>query len=130
MSKVTILQTNQYLMSLLLRIDVKQNENPSIRTGFFPSIRVPLILFSLFNLMLSNAVKVLNNSYDFTIRLLAALIIIAVFPAVTMILDIGLQTEKLAALYQTFQAIVDNEGVPFLLESLKNKCFILIINQN
>lgn len=111
-------------MSLLLRIEVKQKKIPPMKTAqnYFPSIPVPFISFITFIPMLLNAVKVLNNSYDFTIRLLAALVVMAMFPALTMILDIGLQTKKLATLYQTFQAIVDSEGMPYLLDSDSHFC--------
>lgn len=112
MSKFRILQSNQRFMSLLLHVDVAKGDNrrTKLSNGFFASMRVLLILFISFASLLMCAVRVSMQSYDFTTRLTAALLFVALAQATTMFVNIGVNIQKITNLYQTLQSIVDNEG--------------------
>lgn len=126
MEKFKVLQNNRRFMSSILRIDVEQKTNPWMKSAdnFFTSIPVLLILFILFSIVVSSAVRMQNNSYDFTARLTAALLFIAMFQAIIVLLNMGLNIQKIAALFATLQTIVDSEGIWALGFGLfaKNHC--------
>lgn len=111
MAKFEVLHSNHRIISLTCGIDIKENSKlTSVTRKFFTSIPVYLILFILTNILLSCAVKTSNKSYDFTARLTAASIIIALCQGITIFLNIGVNMQKMAALNQTLQAIADGEG--------------------
>lgn len=110
--KFKVLQRNRF-MSSIFRIDINQQNSPSMN-GLFATIPVVLIFFTLFGTWVSCAVRISNESYDFTARLTALSIIIALSQAATMFTNIGMTMTNLAALYQTLQTIVDNEGIKLI----------------
>lgn len=124
MIEFKVLQNNQRFMSSILRIDVEQEKNPWMKSAdeFFTSFPVLLILFGLFSLLVASAVRMHNNSYDFTARLVAALLLIAMCQAIIIFLSIGVHIKKIVALYHTLQTITDNEGLIFF-DSLTNECY-------
>lgn len=113
MTKFKVLQSNQRFMSSFLRINMEPQKSHSTKsTGkFFTSIPVNLILLILINILSSCVVKICNSSYDFTARLTAALLVIAMSQSIMIFLSIGFNLQKIVALSQTFQAIVDGEGI-------------------
>ena len=124
MQKFKVLQSNQRFTSSILRIDIEQKRNPWMRSidKFFTSIPVQLILFILFSILISGAVRVHNKSYDFTVRLAAILGSILMLQAFTVFLDMGVNMQKIATLYQKLQAIVDGVGMAFLCLNSSQNC--------
>lgn len=76
---------------------------------FFTSMPVLSILFILFSVLVSNAVKMHNNSNDFTERLNASLFVIGMTQTMTILLNVGVNMKNIMALFQTIQTIVDDE---------------------
>lgn len=107
-----VLQSNQRFMSSILRIDVAKQKKQFIDSsiGFYSSIPVLLICLNLFGALVSSAVRMSNKSYDFTTRMTAAMTLITMCQTFTIFLNIDLNMQKIAALYQTLQTVVDNEG--------------------
>ena len=121
MVKFKVLQSNQRFLSSILRVDIESQKSESTKStaNFFTSIPVKLILLILFNIALLCAVRMCNQSYDFTARLTAALVFIAMCQAIMIFLSMGSNVKKIVALYQTFQTIVDDEGLfPFHTKSI------------
>lgn len=112
MKKFTVLQNNRRFMSSVLRVYVELKKDARLKSAdkFFTAIPVLLIFFILFSILLSSAVRIHNISYDFTVRLSAAMILIAVCQAISILLDMGLNMQNIVALYRKLQAIVDAEG--------------------
>lgn len=111
MAKFEVLQSNQRFLSLICAIDTKKKSKLTKSTGkFFTSIPVNLILLFLILTALSWTVKAYQKSYDFTTRLTAASTVIALCQAIAIFLNFGINVQKNAALNQTFQTIVDEEG--------------------
>lgn len=111
MAKFDVLQSNQRIILLTCGMDVNQKSKVTNSTGkFFTSFRVYVILFVLVNILLSFAAKAFNKSNDFAARLTAASIIIALCQAIAIFLNIGVNMQKMTALNQTLQSIVDGEG--------------------
>lgn len=109
MAKFTVLQSNQRLISLVCGIDIGQKAKST--GSFFTSIPVYSLLFILSNVALSFAVKTSINSYDLMARITAASIVIAYCQAITIFLQTGLRMQQFIGLIQTFQTIVDDEGI-------------------
>lgn len=111
MAKFQVLQNNQRHISLTCGIDYKQKSKSTKSTvNFFTSISVYLILFILVNILISFVVKSYNKSYDFTSRLTAASIVIALCQTITVFINIGVKMQKFAAVNLILQTIVDGEG--------------------
>lgn len=106
-------------MSSILGIDVEKENNGWMKSinQFFKSIPVLWILFILFSVLVSSAVRIQNSSYDFTTKLNAALILIAISESIIILLNIGAHVKNTGDLYQTLQVIVDNEGIAFDVNS-------------
>lgn len=124
MEKFKVLQNNQRFMSSILRVNVEPGKNPWMKSvdTFFTSIPVLWMLFILFGIVISSAVRMHNNSYDFTSRLTAALVFIAMSQAFIILLNMCMKMKNIIALYRTLQAIVNGEGIYdiFYLKSLLN----------
>lgn len=99
-------------MSSIFRIDVAKQDNRWTKSThvFFGSVPVLLIFFTLFGTLASCAMRIFMESYDFTTRLTAMLMFVALSQANTLFLNIAVNMEKLSALYQTLQSIV-NAGI-------------------
>lgn len=52
-----------------------------------------------------------SDSYDFTAKLVAALVFIGMSQAITVFLNVGANMQKTVDLYRTLQEIVDSEGM-------------------
>lgn len=111
MSKFEVLQSNQRFLSLICAFDAK-NKSKCIKSTrkFFTAVPVQMISFVLLVNLLSWSVKMCKNSYDFTARLTAASITIAICQAATIFLNNGMNMQKSSALNQTLQTIVDGQG--------------------
>lgn len=111
-----VFQNNRHFMSSILRIDVEQKRNQWMKSTdkFFESIPVLAILFIMCSAAISNAVRMHNDSYDFTDRLAASLMLIAMSQAITIFLSMGMHMKTIVTLYRTLQAIVDRAGTVFL----------------
>lgn len=107
MLKFKVLQSNQCFMSSILRIDGETH-------NFFASVPVLLILFIQFSTMALYAVRISIDSHDFTTRLTAILMLVAMGQATAMFLNVGVNMQKISALYQTLQSIVGEEGIFFV----------------
>lgn len=112
MSEFKVLRSNQRFISSILRVDVEPQQNQSIKftNKFFESIPVFLVLFTLFSVLISCAVRIFYESYDFAVKLTAAIGFIALCQAITIFLSLGVNFEMITTLYQTLQAIVDGDG--------------------
>lgn len=115
MPAFNVLQTNRQFMSLILRIDVDQENDPRVKSvgKYFTSIRVVLNLLFIFSMLASCAVRTYNDSYDFTTRLNAGLVLIVILQEMIVFINIGTNMEKNVGLYRTLQTIVDSEGMDF-----------------
>lgn len=115
MPAFNVLQTNRQFMSLILRIDVDQENDPRVKSvgKYFTSIRVVLNLLFIFSMLASCAVRTYNDSYDFTTRLNAGLVLIVILQEMIVFINIGANMEKNVGLYRTLQTIVDSEGMDF-----------------
>lgn len=111
MLKFKVLLSNQWFLSLICGIGVEKLNSKSEKSvsKFSSSIPVYLILFTLVYILLSSAVSAYNDSFDFTVRLTAVSITIAISQAIAMFLNMGANVPKILALYQTLKEIVDGE---------------------
>lgn len=118
MDKFQVLQNNRRFMSSILRIDIEQKNDARLKSAdkFFTSVPVLLILFVLSSALLSSAVQMHSNSHDFTVRLAAALVLIAMCQAFIVLLDMGLNMKDIVTLYRKLQTIVDREGINLTFE--------------
>lgn len=112
MAKFKVLQNNRRFLSSMLRIDIEQKNDAQLKSAdkLFTSIRLTLILFFVFSILISSAVRMHNDSYDFTVRLSAFYVFIAIFQEITIFIDMGANMQKILALYRTLQQIVGSEG--------------------
>lgn len=112
MSAFKVLKNNRHFMSLMFSMDVEQEERAQKKSGgkFFTSIRVVLILVFMLSMLTSFAVRTYNDSYDFTTRLNAGLVLIVIAQEIIVFISIGANMEQNVKLYRTLQTIVDNEG--------------------
>lgn len=101
MPKLDVLRLNQDFMAQL-GIHSKEPTNQ-----FYRSPRVYLILGALVSGIISSTLDMFNNSSNFTRKLDAILMIVALSQAVGMFLNYGLKMTKINALYLEFQSIVD-----------------------
>lgn len=111
MEKFHVLQSHRRFMSSILRIDVEEKANRWMKSTdkFFESIPVLLIFFILFSASISSAVTVSTQSNGFTIRLAMTLMFIAMCQASTILLNTGVNMQKIVVLYRTLQTIVDSK---------------------
>lgn len=112
MAKFKVLQNNQRFLSSVLRIDVERKNDARLKSAdsFFTSTPVLSMLFIFVSVFISNAVRILNSSYDFTDRLAAALLFIGMCQTITIFLSTGVNMPKSLDLYQALQEIVEGEG--------------------
>lgn len=100
-------------MSSILRIYVEQGKNAWSKSGdrFFTSIPVVAILFYLFSIIISSAVRIYSSSDDFTVKLYTIFAFIALSQAFMVLLNMNVKTQKIMALNRVLQGIVDSEGL-------------------
>lgn len=113
MAKFKVLQNNRRFMSSIFRIDVEQKNN----RWLIPFLLISLILFST---LLSNVVRMCNNSYDFPTRMVAFCMFILMSQPIIILFEVGVSIQKIVALYRTLQVIADSDGMDFDFETLQN----------
>lgn len=113
MDKFNVLHHNRRFLSTALQIDVdgKKDERRTPADRFFTSPPVLFVLFILFSMVLSSAVRLHNDSYDFTAKLAAALVLVAMSQATTILLDTGMNMQNIVTFYRKLQIIVDKKGI-------------------
>lgn len=118
MAKFKVLQSNQWFISSVLRIESgaqKENHWFGMAGKFSESIPVYTILIVLCNVLVSSTATLSMQSYTFTTKSVAALTVIIMSQATTIFLSLGAKMQKISAVHQKFQTLIDDNGIRFLL---------------
>lgn len=117
MVKFQVLQHNRRFLSTIFRTNVEDTNDPRMKSAakFSTWIPLQLMLFIICSAssVVSCAVRMFDSSYDFTNRLDAFFLLIALSQMIAVFINMGVNMQKIVALFQTLQAVVDNEGVHF-----------------